>query len=444
MTDIALYKRPDLADVLDGISKVDLNFNISRRAFIAGMAGGLAACVVGCDGGKPSVTTALYTTQPTQTTQPPPTTTQQFDSVFQGYLDKMSADPSLSNTLISLYKTEPEAARNIGYLYVKRPTLADLLITLDWFKDGLNESKLAFINYCLGSYEQGLTSSFIQDDFIKDIMVNERYAVDDVQLSGGNKNIVIASNADNSLYKNDINVTMQLAKVSAPQIEIEYGAKYPFGGITIILNYGNFGHSSAGNGIMNFGLSTSSGVQNQGGIAVVFTHELSHIFGKSRKVAGVAQKEWVGEGLAELVGALVAEKMSQGGYSWWNYYWNINFDDYYNSWMKLEQNSVWWGTPLSSQKMASSGGVGQATHDDLIGMGFIFLKNLRDLMGVDASTKMMTGIYDWQTDNPNITLDENILQEYAFGSCNGYAMNNPAVLMKDAVQKLFDSRVWGK
>ena len=91
------------------------------------------------------------------------------------------------------------------------------------------------------------------------------------------------------------------------------------------------------------------------------------------------------------------------------------------------------------------------SHQEVSTMGFLFIKDLHDVMGADAYTKMLSGIYDYQTahplsetpskENPSGNLlknmvDGKILEDYALKS-------SPNDAVKASVQKLFDARVWG-
>ena len=105
------------------------------------------------------ISTLKTTIQTTKPTTPNITiTTSQYDSVFQGYITQMRADGknAIADTLVSLYKTEPDAARSIGFLDIYHPDLAEILVSQPWFNDGLNESERAGINYGLGDENQGI------------------------------------------------------------------------------------------------------------------------------------------------------------------------------------------------------------------------------------------------------------------------------------------------
>ena len=409
------------------IESTRLKHSFSRAVKFTVFVGIAVVTILTSCGPRTSTTTPMTTTQ--TTTQTTPTiTTPQYDSVFQGYITQMRAngEAALADTLVSLYKTEPAAARSIGYLQKEHPDLAELLVSQPWFKDGLNDSERAALEYGLG--EQGLGGGTGIDDVLRDIIVNQQWVVDKVQLSGGIKYIVAIYDRPDAASKENATTIVDIVKVASPVIEKLNGAKYPLDAITMFPNYITApGDSGAGNGFIDLGLYPEGINRN---LVETLLEEDSHVIINSRIGGIIYTREWITEGFANFSKAYAGEKLSQSNIPWWNSSWNYTMQQVYDGDLSYMKRLGIWGLPLSGSDLDKK------SHTEKVYMGSLFMTDLYRTLGENNYTTMMSGIYDWQTANPKVVVDENKLEDFALKS-------SPNDAVKANVQKLFDTRVWG-
>jgi hypothetical protein len=352
-------------------------------------------------------------------------------------------DNTLANTVISLYITDPYTARCIGYLYEQHPALADLLVSQPWFQDGLNDSERAFIDYGLGDGTQGIGGAIGIDDVLSNIIANQQWLVDTVQLSDGVKYIVALY--DQAVSKENATTIVNIIKVGAPIIEKFFGARYPLDAITIFPNCEtNPGDSDSGNGIIDLGVYTEadlptvlSEVVNQGTVYIIL-HELTHVMVDSRKGNYMADTEWIGEGFADFGAGYACEELSDSNLSWWDSSWTFSVQENHDGDLSYTERTGLSNVPLSSSTMDNE------SHTAKVYVGGLFMADLYQALGGDLSgdigggnyTTMMSQIYDWHTANPTTVLDATMLQNFALSSC-------PNDTIKANVQNLFNTMVWG-
>jgi hypothetical protein len=359
--------------------------------------------------------------------------------VFQAYLTQIQAggDNALADTLVSLYKTDPDTARCIGYLQKVHPALADLLVSQPWFQDGLNDSERAFIDYGLGGETtQGIAGATGIDDVLSNIIVNQQWVVDTVQLSGGVKFIVAPYDTPGDVSRENATTIVNIIKAAAPIIEKFNGAKYPLDAITVFPNYViSPGQSASANGIIDLGLD-SEGVNQSCAYGIL--HELTHVMVDSRKENYVIPTEWINEGFADFGAAYAAEVLSDSNLPWWDSSWTFTVQEDYDADLSYREKMGLSNVPLSSSTFDSE------SHNVKVFVGELFMIDLYQALGGDLSgdigggnyTNMMSALYDWHTANPTAVLDATTLQNFALNS-------SPNDTVKANVQNLFNTMVWG-
>jgi hypothetical protein len=413
--------RHTLTDIVEKESHKAPNFHSLRQAVGTGIL--LTAILatsplVSSCGPGPKPTTS----SPTTMTTTPISSNPQFNS----YIKQMRSDgkTEIADKLVTLYGSEPDVAYCVSFMQRRHPDIAELLIEQPWFKDGMTESERKFVKYGLGNGEQGIAFLQGRDELIKDIILKEHYSLGKIELNAGIKDLVLLhDDSSSALSKENMDLILNIIKASASEIEKVSGAIYPLDAITVVTSNNGDSDTYAYNGIIMFGL--------QAGVSpTALLEELAHLILISRKGQEVQYKKWITEGFANFSKAYAREKLSQGDYSWWNKEWNSTVQKSYDTYLYSMQKNGVWGMPLSTFE-GTPGQKGQ--------MGFLFVKDLYDIMSFDNYTKMMKDIFNYQSGqvSSQAVFNEKTFEEYAL-KCS------PNDAIKAAVQNHFNKQVWGK
>jgi len=353
-------------------------------------------------------------------------------SVFNTYLQDMKDEgqAETADTLMSVYRDEPEIAFCLCFVQRANPKLVDFILQQPWYQDGLSSEERSFIIHGLGNGSQGIATFTGIDSQIMEIIINKWYVIDRVELSNGSKEIMLVYNNPHDLTNGNEELVLNTIKAAAREIERLNGAYYPLDTITVFLAWLNIPGNYAMNGM--FVMKTYEGF-------TVFSvlEELAHVLVCSRKETNVHYEEWVGEGMANFSEAYTVEKLSRGELSWWQHEWNSSVQEYYYDDCSAVKKSGVWETPISAL---------HGTHEQVAQMGFLFIKDLYDIMGEDSYIRMLSSIYEWQSTQPPFVnrpdgqpasyADGYTLEEYALKAC-------PDEEVKTRVSQLFKHRVWG-
>jgi hypothetical protein len=353
-------------------------------------------------------------------------------SIFNAYLREIRDEgkPEIAEKLMSVYRDEPEIAFCLCFIQRANPKLVDFILQQPWYLDGITEEERSFIVHGLGNGSQGIATFTGIDDQIMEIIVNRWYVIDRVELSGGSKEIMLVYNNPHDLDNGNKELVFNTVKSAAGEIERLNGTGYPLDAVTVFLAWMNIPGNYAMNGMML--LKTYEGF-------TVFSvlEELAHVLACSRKATNVHYDEWIGEGLANFSEAYAVEKLSQGDISWWQDEWNSSVRKYYDDDLVAVKKSGVWDVPISTLN---------GTHEQIAQMGFLFIKDLYDIMGEDSYIRMMSSMYEWQSTQPPFVnrsdgqpasyADGHTLEEHALKAC-------PDEDMKTRVSQLFKDRVWG-
>ncbi len=353
--------------------------------------------------------------------------------IFNAYIREIRDEGKfeIADKLTSVYDDEPEIAFCLCFIQRANPKLVDFILQQPWYLDGLDSNEKSFIIHGLGNGSQGIATFTGIDSQIMEIIVNTWYVIDRVELSNGSKEIMLVYNNPHDLANGNKELVLNTVKAAAQDIERLNGAEYPLDAITVFLAWLNIPGNYAMNGM--FLLKTYEGF-------TVFSvlEELAHVLACSRLATNVHFEEWIGEGMANFSEAYTVEKLSQGDLSWWQHEWNSSVQEYYGDDLGEVKKSGVWETLISALN---------GTHEQIAQMGFLFVKDLYDIMGEDVYIRMMSSMYEWQSmqppfinrpdGNPVSYIDGQILEKHALDAC-------PDEDMKTRVSQLFKDRVWGK
>jgi len=211
-------------------------------------------------------------------------------------------NPNLADTLIELYKEKEEAATNLSILYQYNPEIVEFLADQPWFNDGLSLEEEIFINCGLGGHPdlQGVGATEGIEEIIKEIIENQQYRIETIQLSGGTKNVLIM--CEDPQY---LDLAMEKTKESMPLIENFLGITYPKQTLTIFVAEGLF--TGASNGTVYLDISYL--INN---ITQPLYHEGTHAMWDTDQDGGRGggTKWWINEGLAELGAYVTGEQLN--------------------------------------------------------------------------------------------------------------------------------------
>ena len=393
-----------------------------KYAALTGMAAltFLTSCVY-----KPSTTTPTTTTTQTTTSTTPSIS---YDADFLSWIDHIRAEgkTDVAGKLFSLYSTEPGVAKSLSYLELAHPDVAELLMQQPWYSDGLSDSEKKFIEYGFGSGEYGISSFTNMDELMKKIIVNQQYIIDTIQLSQGLTYIVeLYDRNDDPISKENVDLTMKLVKAYAPDVEQFEGARYPLPAITVLAeNDRDSSQTFAFNGTVDTAFSSKPiDVVAERGLG----EEVGHVMDITRIDRMIISNGFITEGIANLSSSYFGEKLSQNPPSWWKSSWNTTMQVDYSSWLAYLKQSGAWELPLDN--------LADRTYYEIAGMGYLFMKNLLEIMGTKGYTSMLAGMYDYKTANPSVHVDGTILEKYALES-------SPAAVEAN-VKTLCDAWIFG-
>jgi hypothetical protein len=383
-------------------------------------------------------------TSPTTTTQ---TTTLTATNIswFQENINYLRNEgkSDIADKLVTLYATEPDVAYSFSGIEINNPDIAELVMQQPWYLDGLSDAEKIFITDGLGDggaggYGIGAWSNI--NNILEKIVVNQQYAIGTVQLKEGVKNVVVMYDRDDdSVSKENVDLTLKIVEASASGIEQLEGAKYPLDGIDVFVqNDADETQSYTVDGTIS--MNFSSRAINLYGVDTLL-EEMGHLMMLSRENGVVRSESWIEEGIAQFSSAYLAQKLTQNPPSWWENGWNESVQGDHDSRLSLMKEDGVWGTPLVSLDSPNA----PQTHIEIGTMGFLFMKDLYDAMGQDAYTEMLSGVYDFQSTHSGATtptsgaanfVTESIFEQYALSSC-------PNDTVKSEVQNLFNTRVFG-
>lgn len=353
------------------------------------------------------------------------------DAVFKNYLQEMrdEGQDEIADTIMSVYRDEPEIAFCLCFIQRANPKLVDFILQQPWYQDGLSNEERSFIVHGLGNGSQGIATFTGIDSQIMEIIVNRWYVIDRVELSNGSKEIMLVYNNPHDLANGNKELVLNTVKAAAREIERLNGASYPLDAITVFLAWMNIPGNYAMNGM--FLLKTYEGI-------TIFSvlEELAHVLACSRKATNVHFEEWIGEGLANFSEAYSVEMLSRNRPEWWQNEWDSTIQKYYEEDYSLVTKSGVWATPVAAMT---------GTHEQVAQLGFLFIKDLYDIMGEESYITMISSIYDWQSTqppfmnrpdgNPLSYVDGLILEEHALKAC-------PDEGIRSKVERFFRDRVW--
>jgi hypothetical protein len=323
-----------------------------------------------------------------------------------------------ADQLVSYYASEPDVSCTLSYFEWRHPGMAKLMLDQPWLQDGLDDTERTFIKYGTGQFAEWNLSS---DNKITDIIVNQRWSVDTVSLNGGQKVILLFSSD-----KDEINEGITSVKRAAPIVELQLGITYPRDHILVNFIGTSATYSSGGDGGIDICSEWVSGADILGTMA----HELTHVMyscrpnGNQGSPAGI----YFEEGLAELLEYTVLEayvKVDNNIASTWG---SKSVDQMYEYRLNIAKSKGWWRYPLGDE--------GSRSNYDIYTMEFLFMKDLRDVMGFDYFTKMCRDVWIYKA---------NLTKYMPLKDWEDFVLNGcPNDEMKSKVQQLFDERVWGK
>jgi hypothetical protein len=384
-------------------------------------------------GSQTSLTTAGQTTTPTTTNI----------SWFQEDINyiRNEGKNDIADKLVTLYASEPDAAYSLSAIEIANPDIAELVMQQPWYLDGLSNAEKIFITDGLGEDTYGIGSYKDLNDILEKIVVNQQYEIGTVQLKDRVKNVVVMyDGTDDSISKGNVYLTLKIVEASASGIEQLEGANYPLDGIDVFVQNDADESSSdyTNNGTISMGFSSRA--INLYGVDTLL-EEIGHLMMMSREEGLVYSESWIEEGIAQFSSAYLAQELTQNPPSWWENGWNESMQGDYDSRLSLMKQYGVWGTALVSLDSPTA----PQTHVEIGTMGFLFMKDLYDLLGQDAYAEMLSGVYDFQSTHSDVTtptsgaanfVTESVLEQYALGSC-------PNDTVKAEVQNLFNTRVFG-
>jgi hypothetical protein len=318
------------------------------------------------------------------------------------------------------YDTEPDFAYLLSVLEFRHPGMAKLLMDQPWYQDGLDDSENYFIKYGLSL--DGLAIWPIErDGLLKEIIVNRQWTVDTVSLNGGQKVILLISSDEDEVKEGITSV-----KRAAPIVELQLGITYPREYILVNFIGTSATYSTGGGGEIDICSEWVSGAD----ILSAMAHELTHVM-YSCHPDGVRESPngiYFEEGLAVLIEDIVLEEYVQVDTEIASTWGSRSVDQHYEYSLNIAKSKGWWQYPLENYES-------RADYDIYI-MQFLFMKDLRDVMGFDYFTKMCRDVWIYKA---NLTkyMPLKDWEEFVLKSC-------PNDSVKAQVQKLFDERVWGK
>ena len=346
---------------------------------------------------------------------------EKYPPIFKEKIDIINQENTeLADKLIVLYEQKPQVAENLSILYQHNATLVELVTKQPWFNDGINEKEEIFINHGLGTAPgyQGVGVAESHNAVLTKIVEKEQYEIETVELKDGVKNILLMSEDINLLHPR-----IEILKEAAPMLESLLGNTYPWETITAYISQLNEKYEII-NGTI---ISTIEDLDKN--VVRSYLHELTHVLWVTDKRRfDLRTKEWINEGIAEFGAYYAGEKITENSPYWWK--WDFYMQDRYDYLLNKAKKTGVWGKPMieiAEIKDVSA----KEFHDIQVRMGYLFMKDLYDKMGEKAFTNMMSDLYKLKSTS-NTVIKETHLEEYALK----YAPN------KEAVQKLFNERVW--
>jgi hypothetical protein len=299
--------------------------------------------------------------------------------------------------------------------------LADYIKEQPWFKDGIDDEETMFLDYDLrrvltlqAAYE--LPS---QNEELRQVVANKLYKIEPIQLKKGTVYLLVISDIPDMIES-----VLRVLKAGAPIAESFLGITYPEDYITAFID-DNSSDSYGNRGTLLLGIGQSSVPVDPGEHLITDLHELVHAMWGSGKTTYLNDtKQWIDEGMAEFGAYYILQQISISTPRWFS--WDGSVEKGYSYYLAYAQRNGIWNRPITSLKLSDPFGA--------MVVGYLFLKDLHDLMGNDSFSKTLVNLYIYKQPFRKVVIEEKRLESEALQITN----NN------GNIQDLFNVRIWGK